>query len=146
MADDHELRQIVEKRVKSRRDALVDLVGFVIIAPVVWGIWLAIQPQMAVMPERFIALLFLALTGVTVVIGLVVLWQLYNAYVQPWLDDANEREIEREIERIKADMLYEKPKRSRNRLALSDDGELLDIVEDSMNEITEETSTEANHR
>jgi hypothetical protein len=136
MSDDPEvkLRQIVEKRVKKRQDALSDFVAYVVVAVIVWAIWLGLQPPLSGLPASFLSLLHLGLAILTVLVGGAVLWQLHDAYIQPLLDASREREVEREIERIKADMLLEKPKRSLNRLELAEDGELLEIVDDELSQ------------
>lgn len=136
MSDDPEvkLRQIVEERVKKRQDAVSDFVAYVVAAVIIWIIWLGLQPPLSGLPAPFLSLLHLGLAILTVIFGGAAVWQLYEAYIQPWLDASREREVEREIERLKADMLLEKPKRSLNRLELAEDGELLEIVDDEQSQ------------
>jgi threonine/homoserine/homoserine lactone efflux protein len=130
MSDEAEdkLREIAEQRVKKRRDAFEDLVAYVLINAILWIIWLALLPNLVWLSLSFITLVFFALSVVTLIWGFVVMWQIAEALLRPRLDASYQREVQRELDRLREGLLSEKPKRSR--LAVSDDGELVEMVKD----------------
>ena len=132
MSDDTEqgLREIIESRIKKQQSAIEDVIGVLVIGLLSWGAWVAVQPLVQALPAKFLAILALLLAGFTVFLGTYALWQLYEAFVRPRLDDSLRRRTEAELQRIQADILLEKAKRSHHRLALTEDGELLEIVDD----------------
>jgi hypothetical protein len=121
-----EIRARAEKRVKQRRDALTDVIAFVAINAIVWGVWSFVSPTLVQTVPVLPAMGTLGLVLLTAIWGLVAVWQLIETYLRPWLDDTRERAVEREIQReLLRHSDDEKPKRGR--LMLSDDGELEEI-------------------
>jgi membrane protein required for beta-lactamase induction len=111
-------RQRVEKRFNKNKEFQMHLSVYIPINILVWLVWLVIGPA---------GLPWAALVSIGWGIGLVA--HAVDAYLGA--DTAREKTIQREMARER-DRMYgvEKAKRKRERLALSDDGELVEIVED----------------
>jgi hypothetical protein len=122
------IRKRAEQRVKKRKDAIEDLVAFVVVNGILWVVWFFLSPSLSQSDSDLLPLISAGLVILTSIWGVVVAWQIVTAYLQVWLDNLQEREVEREIQRELTNRVgSDKPKRGR--LALSDDGELLDIVD-----------------
>ena len=123
-----EIRARAEKRVTQRRDALTDVIAFVAINAILWGVWSFVPPSLAQTVPALPAVGTLGLVLLTAIWGLFAVWQLIEAYMRPWLDNTRERAVEHEIQReLLRHSDDEKPKRGQ--LMLSDDGELEEIVD-----------------
>ncbi|HEX2908334.1 MAG TPA: 2TM domain-containing protein [Phototrophicaceae bacterium] len=117
-----EIRKRIQKRYDDRAGFFIDLVCFLVFNVGIWIAWLA-TPEAARAP-----IIFPALVVTTLGWGIGVLAHMIN-YVN---GEARERAIEEAIERERAwrdGSLLEKPKRDQ-RVRLSDEGELVEVVEE----------------
>lgn len=118
-----ELEARIKRRYSNRTEILSNLVAFVATMLVVWVIW---QPQ----DENL--RMFLALGSVGWFIGVVV------HGVVAFMKEAQERALERAISEereLRRSMTTGDYKTKRDRLTLSDDGEVLEVVEDPAEEM-----------
>ena len=118
-----ELEARIKRRYSNRTEILSNLVAFVATMPVVWVIW---QPQ----DENL--RMFLALGSVGWFIGVVV--HGVDAFMKEVQERALERAISEERE-LRRSMTTGDYKTKRDRLTLSDDGEVLEVVEDPAEEM-----------
>ena len=115
-----EIRKRITNRYNNRSEFFSHLVAFVVANGILWGV-LDPQGTWYTIAGIFSGLWFM---------GLVI------HFIQYWMKEAQERAIEREIERERAwrrgmDEIPEgEIKRKRDRLTLNHDGELMEIVED----------------
>jgi hypothetical protein len=115
-----EIRKRITNRYNNRSEFYSHLVAFLVANGILWGL---LSPQGTWFT---VAGIFSGLWGMGLVIH----------FIQYWMKEAQERAIEKEIERERAwrrgsDELQEgEIKRKRDRLTLNHDGELMEIVED----------------
>ena len=115
-----EIRKRITNRYNNRSEFFSHLVAFLVANGVLWGL-LSPQGTWYTIAGIFSGLWFM---------GLVI------HFIQYWMKEAQERAIEREIERERAwrrgtgEIPEGEIKRKRDRLTLNHDGELMEIVED----------------
>ena len=117
-----EIRKRITNRYNNRAEFLSHLVSFMVANGIVWGL---LSPSGMWFT---VAAIVMGLWGMGLVIH----------FVQYVMKEAQERAIEREIERERAwrrntgEMHEGEIKRKRDRLTLNHDGELMEIVEDEV--------------
>lgn len=113
-----EIRKRIKRRYDNRAEFLSHLVGFLVTMIIVWSIWIP-QGTWQTLAEIGSAGWFM---------GLVI------HFIQYLTKEMQERAIEREIERERAwrSGFASEPdmKRKRDRLTLTEDGEVLEVIED----------------
>ncbi|NWF70802.1 MAG: 2TM domain-containing protein [Chloroflexi bacterium] len=110
-----EIRKRIQRQYDNRTEFASHLIAFLGTAAVLWGV---LQPQYG-----WATLSAIIMGGW--LIGLLIHATIYG------MKEAQERAIEREIERERAwRSQYPELKQKRGRLQLSEDGEILDIVDD----------------
>jgi hypothetical protein len=117
--DFDEIRKRIEKRYDQRAEMLSHTIAFVVVNGFVWGAWLLTDPL-----ARMTAVIPAALT---------ILWFVGFAIhgVQYLTAEARERAIEQALEREREWYYQGEHKAKRDRLTrLTDDGELVEVVED----------------
>jgi len=115
-----EIRKRITNRYNNRSEFFSHLVAFLVANGILWGV-LSPQGTWYTIAGIFTGLWFM---------GLVI------HFIQYWMKEAQERAIEKEIERERewrrgaGEMEEGEIKRKRDRLTLNHDGELMEIVED----------------
>ena len=115
-----EIRKRITNRYNNRAEFFSHLVAFLVANGILWGV-LSPQGTWYTVAGIFTGLWFM---------GLVI------HFIQYWMKEAQERAIEKEIERERewrrgaGEMEEGEIKRKRDRLTLNHDGELMEIVED----------------
>jgi len=115
-----EIRKRITNRYNNRSEFFSHLVAFLVANGILWGV-LSPQGTWYTIAGIFTGLWFM---------GLVI------HFIQYWMKEAQERAIEKEIERERewrrgaGEMEEGDIKRKRDRLTLNHDGELMEIVED----------------
>jgi len=115
-----EIRKRITNRYNNRSEFFSHLVAFLVANGILWGV-LSPQGTWYTVAGIFTGLWFM---------GLVI------HFIQYWMKEAQERAIEKEIERERewrrgaGEMEEGEIKRKRDRLTLNHDGELMEIVED----------------
>lgn len=142
--DEERIRRRVEKRLKARQGFLVHLLVMTVLVPFVWVLWSLLgnslpplitsmggpdSEAVATFFAQFPApLLLLVVAAFTLIIHGLILY--LDSRAETHREDAIQREIERERQRLYGDAALGKPKRrtsphAEQRASLSDDGELV---------------------
>ena len=129
MPSEEEIRRRVEKRIKQRNEFYSHLAVYVVCNLMMWMIWaLTRDPGETIGFPWPLIVMF----GWGIGLGSHALTVYFNSASRVEARErAIQREIERERERLANDEYYEKPKRDQ-RLRLTDDGELIEIGDDEV--------------
>lgn len=127
MYDDFdEIRKQAEERVKKRELAKESLEAFLLIAGFLWLVWLI--AMIAGVRSEIVNTTFWILLPISGIWGFIAIGTWYNdVYAAEKREENFKKQVEQEIEReMEKRNLTEK----RKRLGLSDDGELVELIED----------------
>lgn len=127
MYDDYDsIRRQAEERVRKRKEATDNMIGFFLIDGLLWVAW--IGARLTGFGGDVITPGFWGLLIMSVIWGFIAIGTWYEeVYAAEERDEKFRQEVEKEIEReLERRALTEK----RKRLGLSDDGELVEILDD----------------